>query len=714
MRFLAFFLLIFPWLTVAGAVDGVLSRQIVVLYDGAAAEARATLAHRMAELPLNHLGLVARYWDVQTGLPTADDLAGVRGVLIWFDDLQVSDPDKLFVWAEQNAALGVRFALMGNPWFIKDAQGHSARAETINKFLMYLGIRTELRFQDVTYKTKIHIKDPALVEFERPLAGPLPSFGHFDLAGTSGRCHLGVEDRSRGTARAAESCLVVTNPVGGFVERGFAVYQVMGSEISQWRIDPFRFFAVAFGVDGWPRPDPTTLSGRRIFFSQIASSGWDNASKVFKYKTTSATAAQVLLNEVVKTANDLPFAVELIEPTGQSQLAAELELAFGSMANADIAAPIFHSVKSERESKKPLSSVLPQGAQGVVESLGHWLGGQGVSAIPAVERGVAMSDPTTLLSHKIAGKPVRIRQMVVGDWPKAVDANFIVGSSVPIVLGTKRNTNFKSVSYTELPPWAMPLATGKAVYGGIVIAEPTALVSETVTLVRGEAPRRVQPYGLYYGMGAGSNIATLNRVSRALNLARNSALAPVSVSDYAAMVDGFERCKLAVVSKDHWRVSQCGKLATIRFDDASTKSVDFARAKGVVGQRHHQGSLYVMMDSELSIVDIALREARPGVLEFDQHPYLVQSQWSVSGLNVDRNGGFSFSSKGFGKGQMVWRVPAAVTMHITVKDGTERQWSADVSAKQSGELEFVIPLDGSRGLTVDVKPLTIIREGAVS
>src|SRR5271166_4683347 len=60
-------------------------REILAVYDSRE-EPRPdqTRIHRFAEMPLNHLGFVLSYWDVNAGMPTAERSSKVRGVITWF------------------------------------------------------------------------------------------------------------------------------------------------------------------------------------------------------------------------------------------------------------------------------------------------------------------------------------------------------------------------------------------------------------------------------------------------------------------------------------------------------------------------------------------------------------------------------------------------------------------------------------------------------
>ena len=104
-----------------------------------------------------------------------------------------------------------------------------------------------------------------------------------------------------------------------------------------------------------------------------------------------------------------------------------------------------------------------------------------------------------------------------------------------------------------------------------------------------------------------------NAVLANLALARASRIAPVSTSDFAGIAQGFYAARLYDLGDRRWRVENRGNLQTIRFDKAAFSAVDFKRSRGVLGQNHHQGSLYVALDPTETVPVIALHDVQdPG------------------------------------------------------------------------------------------------------
>ena len=78
------------------------------------------------------------------------------------------------------------------------------------------------------------------------------------------------------------------------------------------------FFRLAFGTDDLPKPDTTTLCGRRMYFSHIDGDGWRNLCEINKYRKRRAMSAEVILDEVLMRFPELPVSV--------APIAADLDL----------------------------------------------------------------------------------------------------------------------------------------------------------------------------------------------------------------------------------------------------------------------------------------------------------------------------------------------------------------------------------------------------
>ena len=117
-------------------------RTIVVLYDGSVdREWRDTLLHQMAEMPLNHLGLVVEPHDVNKPLPEIAGRPDARRMLTWWRDEGLPDPGAFLAWAGRAVDAGKRVAVLGSFGFLRDRGGATTPLPAIEGFLGRLGLR---------------------------------------------------------------------------------------------------------------------------------------------------------------------------------------------------------------------------------------------------------------------------------------------------------------------------------------------------------------------------------------------------------------------------------------------------------------------------------------------------------------------------------------------------------------------------------------------
>ena len=658
-------LAIFTSLTTTGAWAAPVSRQVIALYDGVRhVDARDSPAHQYAEMPLNYLGLVVRHWDVRRGLPNDSQLEQARGVLIWVDGWQVENPTEFFRWISQRMDRGARVAWLGSPLDIRDEKGIGADAQAIDALTRRLGVQSQPNLIDVTYAARITYSDRALVGFERNPTPPFPPFGIHDRLMPGATAHLSIATNE---SRRLISHVVVTGPYGGFVERGYAMHEVLGSSARLWQLDPFVFFAKCFRVGDEPRPDPTTASGRRVFFAHAGGRGGGDMSDVFRYRRARIPAAQVIVQDILKPYPQRPIAVAapvIVEDSRMRARLAESLVTMHSLAHVSVAAD-FNSTKVINASNSNKKSVVA-GAALQDDAIAIW----------------DVEEPEFQLP-----------------FPAAV--------TKPLLVGVTRNLARQPLSYAELPPFSLPLEDGDAqwtaTYGGLDLSVPYPAVAVNAALLKGEQPRRVRPYALRFELGAGRAAAQLRRVSEALRQADTQVLLPLMPRDYAALVDGFNHCEVEPAQAGVWNLSQCGELTTMRIDRAARSSVDFGRSMSVVGQRHAMGSLYVTLDSAHAQARIALKTISDiGAEPVEDRPYLLHGAWRLRDVQVNATEA-RFNAQGYGVGTMRWMFPGPGVVTTNVRRDEQSLWSQNSTTDERGEIEFSVPVDAAaRAVAVEL------------
>ena len=694
-------------------------RTILALYDGkSVAEPRFSAVHRLAEMPLNHLGLVVRYHDINKPLPSPEAMPEVRGVLVW-EALQMEDPRNFISWASEVLDRDKRLVVVGG-FGGEDEEGSPRYEENIDQFWIKLGLHSGDEWIPFTYKSKIVYRDRRLVDFERHIGGVLPGYERLSVIDGEGYSCLKVR---QGGDSATDSDLVVVTRKGGWVASGYAYFHNESTDTVQWYINPFEFFRQAFTTDDLPKPDTTTLAGKRIFFSHIDGDGWNNLTEIYPYRNRGILSSEIVKQEVIEAYPELPVTV--------APIAGDLDPAWhGSQKSLRVAREILALPQVEAGShtyshpydwgffangnpgkERPFLKFYskPWEGKGILQKVSKadnayyqktgYITPRAYAVKPFdldLEIEGAINFVNSLLPQ---GKQVQIYQWS-GDtnpFPAAIEATRKLG--VRNINGGDTRLDRKYPSYGWVSPLGQMMGGQLQIYASNSNENTyTDQWSEqffgyrhlTRTLSNTETPVRVKPVGVYYHMYSGQKLSSLNAVRANLDYARSQSIIPVTTSHYAAIVEGFYSAQIEQTGSRQWRISNRHALQTLRFDRALFSAVDFGNSRGVIGQHHYQGSLYVALDRSEAVAVVALRDYDNS----DQEPqsdfsYLIGSNWQVWG--VQRGPAFfSFEAQGFGEGRMIWQVPQAgeYVVSVTGKSGEIRRQTVEVS--EGNQLRFTI------------------------
>ena len=151
-------------------------RTLLALYDGKVeATPSDTRIHKMAEMPLNHLGYLVEFHDIRTGFPPLDRISRYRAIVTWFVD-DLPDPAAYVDWLDSATETGIKLVVLGE---IAPREPFEL-APRINKILARIGIKSGDNFQELTFKAKATFIDPEMIGFERKLDKAIPGFpDHF-------------------------------------------------------------------------------------------------------------------------------------------------------------------------------------------------------------------------------------------------------------------------------------------------------------------------------------------------------------------------------------------------------------------------------------------------------------------------------------------------------------------------------------------------------
>jgi hypothetical protein len=709
-------------------------RTILVLYNSAyGAETKFLPVHEVAEMPLNHLGLVVHYWDIQSGLPKPDQMKDVRGILTWFRDDAMNDPAGFLKWCEAAVDAGKKFIVIGDIGVTRDFRNRLTPLAAMNRFWAKIGFQSTDNWTGITYDWKIVHKDQAMVEFERKLPGTLPAFIGMKIIDPGVKSYLTIRHAND---PGTDTPLVALGKSGGYISGDYVHYFNVDTHSRLWYLNPFEFFRAAFATDDLPKPDTTTLVGRRIFYSQIDGDGWRNVTEVMPYKKDRRISPYVIMKEVVEAFPDLPITIAPIagdlDPEWHGT-AESLQIARDIFAHRNVEAgshTYAHPLEWSAFTNAPKAPArVSQSKQS--SSLVGRLFDTGREPGPAAkgattsryEQPISYTDQPFDLDREIrgaadfitrllpAGKKVRILQWSGNTLPfeAAIEASRKAG--LRNINGGDTRFDPEYPSYGWVAPVGLQAGNQRQIYASASNENTyTNLWTERFfgfqflaqTLKNTNTPIRLKPINVYFHMYSGDKLPSLLAVIENYKYARSQEIAPVETSRFAAVADGFFSTKLVALGPQVWRVENRDGLQTLRFDRSTLRAVDFDRSSGVLGQRHYQGSLYVALDPAAAAPVVALRTAKsiPDASS-SAAPYLVDSRWEVADLK--RNGpGFSFDTWGYGAGDLNWHVPAAGKYRVRIRktDGTVTERESAAGSERI--LRLNLGADGISTVHVDV------------
>jgi len=723
------------------AAETAVKRVVIGLFNGAdEGTVRRSRLHRLAEMPLNHLGIVLIPHDVQKGLPSEEMMREARGIVSWFSYVAFRDATAYLTWLDAQMERGKKLVILDHIGVDPGQSDGIVARKLFDRVLGRLGLRWEREWVQLTYASRILAGDPAMVGFERPFPPILAPYHRVSLIPGRARSHLAI----RRIGHSETDQVIVTGPNGGYAGEDYS--GALPVDEWTWYINPFEFFRLALDTDDIPKLDTTTLAGRRIYYSHIDGDGWHNVSTAEAYRGKQTVSAEVHYEQILEKYSDLPVTVGPItgdlDPSWYGSDAAKklarkiFELphvepgshthshpfAWGFFRNPDPRReePFlkFYPPRpghTQRESVwRPESIGAEKDAPPTEDDLNKQYQRPRSYAVKPFDLGLEIGGSLKMLAELLPpGKKVAIMQWSGDTSPFERVMELSAAAGVRNINGGDPRMDGVYRSYAQLSPlglrvgrfWQIYSSGGNEnIYTENWRARFYGYRSLVETLRNAETPLRIKPINVYYHFYIVEREDSLNSLRYVLDYVRSQEIAPITTSAFAAIVDGFYSARIVALGEQRWRIENRDGLQTVRFDRASLKSVDFARSQGVIGQRHHQGSLYVALDPEVRTPVVALKDyERP-----DRDPdapvaYLVSARWPVQDVQREASG-WRFRAQGFGAGDFAWKVPAPGRFAVEVTDGTARR-QLIAYADAEGRLEFTLPLEGAHGVEVAVRRL---------
>ena len=572
---------IVPWVADAdlstlgvGQIE-VMPRKVLVLYDAREAPAiNQTLAHRYIAMPLNHMGYLAEYHDINQPLPGTTLTGRYAGAVIWLDR-PADNPRAFAEWIRRQLADGIKMAFIGRLGLPEE-----------NAYLQPLQIST----QEAAKPAQLRIgQQQPMFGFETP---PRPDPLEFvPLKLKAGETLLELLDET-GNGYSAAALM----PWGGFVLAPFVVETIPGNDQARWVIDPFAFLQRALELPAMPAPDTTTENGRRLLFVHIDGDGFPSRAEL----PGTPLAGRVLLDQVLKRYA-LPTSMSVIEaeispdglyPKESPEMEAIAREMF-ALPHVEIASHSYshpfhwddtvkHGVFANAEADESYHLPIP-GYDHL--NLDREIRG----SVDYIRRRLAP-----------AGKPVQLFQWSGDTEPNAKALQIAYAAGLLNLNGGDTQITRSNPSLTAVSPLGIVKNGQRQVYAPITNENIyTNLwhgpyygyrrVIETFELT--ESPRRLKPIDLYFHTYSASKRASLEALQQVYRWALAQKSNPIFPSDYVKKVLDFDTATIAR-DGEYWIYRGNGSLRTLRIPGGQGKP-DPASAQGVAGFVSANDSTYI-------------------------------------------------------------------------------------------------------------------------
>lgn len=682
-RFKIFIFILIPFLLGSQPANGQqVRRHVLALYDSKAGETpKENHVHMNAEVILNHLGCVVDYHDLQSGLPDDGSMQKYRGVLTWFYRNEMDAPVAYLRWATRQVQAGRRFVILGNIGAFMDRQtGKFLKIAKLNQFTNKLGFMIKTaNWTEEPSLIELVYKDPEMVEFERTLDYEVTQYEHYSVTVPGSKVYLKLR---RNDQPDSESDLVFTTSHGGFAAATYVVYENNRTFNKKWRLNPFRFFEEAFGLRGLPRPDVTTLNGMRIWTSHIDGDALISKSEVKQ----DAYCGEVIRDEILKKYR-WPTSVsvvvgEIIRGQQFADIARSIyEIDWVEAASHSHAHP-FYWAEDYAGKEKYASRHLP-------------IPGYTFNVRTEVIGSVKYINETLLPS----GKKVRTFFWTGNCEPTPAAIKLCQKLGIHNINGGDSIFDGKNPSYTSVAPLGVEVGGYRQIYApnsneNIYTNEwhgpyyGFKFVLETFRNT--ESPVRIKPINIYYHYYSGERWAALNALKKVLDETIILEVAPMFISEYTAIVQGFYSAQMTKVDSHTWRLSNYGECRTVRFD-RSDAFPDLAHCQNVLGFMHYQGSLYVHLGGAPQAV-VALTDVEPKKIYLEQGSHKI-ANWTAG------QGRISFEATGYGKGEFVIaNLSQDADYKIAMHDG--KTSGLVQKSDMNGRLRFLHPMSGTISIRI--------------
>ncbi|MBU1668893.1 endo alpha-1,4 polygalactosaminidase [bacterium] len=548
--------------------------------------------HRLASMPLEHLGYVPILYDISTkDLPQRVE-DRYHSVIVWSNGKTKND-EKLYAWTQKLKEKNIKILFLNSLVFTPSKER-----------LSYFGLKEEVNENDFLSKTTVHYHQP-YTQYEIPAS---INYEERIIKAKEAQAVLSISYEN-----GQNSTPIAITSWGGYALNNSLLYSI-GDEIF-WNVDPFKLFKDALSLDTIPLPDPTTEAGRRILFVHVDGDGYVEQSRTNREQLASDT----LIEEIYKKY-PIPQSVSLIQGEVDSigmfpQLSPRMKESAKELYRIPWIEPASHTLSHPFFWNKVTK---PENAK------------------PEVGKNYHLPIPNYhfSLDQEITGS-IRFALSLAPKSKQKEKVIFWTGDCLPTkkILGYIERKNILAINGGDTniqknAPWLShiaPFGLQHDAYWQIYTAQQNENVfthewtgpfwgyrNAIETFEMTEEPRRVKPINIYYHFYSGSKLASLKALDEVYSWSIKQKTSKLYTSQYIKKVKDFYATSLAKVAGGY-EVRNSGHLRTLRVD--KEVYVNMQKSQGVAGFIHNKGRTYITLDQQTQHT-IILSDHKPSL------PYL--------------------------------------------------------------------------------------------
>ncbi len=554
----------------AGVGTGIVEpmpRTLLMLYDGNPDrdDLKLNYLHTQAAMPLNYLGYVPEYRNINGPLPSGDLSGRYAGIVTW---LARNDARPAYrKWLLEQIAQGIPVAVLNSFGFNLDPVSAKQLGLTAGARVAPGKIGVLMRKPEAAFETEPHPD----AEVFSPLAADRSADVWLKL----------------GDGRVTQDAVAIT-AWGGYAI-GQATVHLPGSDFSRWVVDPFAFLTRALRLPAMPAPDVTTENGRRLLITHIDGDGFASRAEF----PGSPWAAEVLIHEILARYR-VPTTLSIIEgETGKAGLYPHYSADLEAIARRMFALP--HVEAASHSYSHPF--FWQKAGQATADEASYHLDIPGYAFNNAREFEGSVKYVDSLLP---SGKRTQVF-LWSGDCNPSVDqVAHLSRLGLLNMNGGETLISRSQPTLTSVAPLGIPRGEFFQVYApmqneNLYTNEWTGpfygyeRVIETFELT--ETPRRLKPVNIYYHTYSASKPASLKALKKVYDWAMQQPLLPIYASDYIRKVNDFNSLAIAREG-DAWRIVGGDAVRTLRIP-VGMGYPDLARSENVLGWRDEGAQRYL-------------------------------------------------------------------------------------------------------------------------